>query len=350
MEEDRKLFLCIIGNMVEERTALNKPVGQLLAESLSLQGYRVEISSFRINKFLRMLDILTTIYKFRKRMDILIIQVYSGQGFLIAGLASWLARILHIKIVFHLHGGNLPIFFQKHINWVRRVFHRGCCFVCPSKYLFDALHCIGFESEIIPNFIDLSDYVFRQRDIVQPKLVWLRAFHLIYNPQMIPQVILSLRQRGALAEIWMAGPDKEDGSLKAMQFKAKELNVENFIHLEGKLDHHQVPGFLAKGDIFLNTTNVDNSPVSIVEAMASGLCVVSTNAGGLPYLLDDGIDALVVDTQDPQAMADAILSIISDYGLAHRLSANARKKAQFFEKQLILNRWKELLLRIDLLA
>ena len=103
-----------------------------------------------------------------------------------------------------------------------------------------------------------------------------------------------------------------------------------------------MPEWLNKADIFLNTTNVDNTPVSVIEAMACGLCIVSTNVGGIPYLLEDGVDALLVPPEDTQAMANAVKRILSDRQLAAALSANARKKAGAFSWEKVLPMWEAL--------
>ena len=97
-----------------------------------------------------------------------------------------------------------------------------------------------------------------------------------------------------------------------------------------------------QGDVFINTTNIDNTPVSLLEAMACGLCVVSTNVGGLPYLIEDGVDALLVPPDDSQAMAAAVRRILTEPGLAARLSSNARKKIERFDRSVILPQWEEL--------
>ena len=68
----------------------------------------------------------------------------------------------------------------------------------------------------------------------------------------------------------------------------------------------QVPSELNEFDIFLNTTFVDNTPVSVLEAMACGLCVVSTDVGGLSFLLEHEGDALLVPPDNPKAMAAAV--------------------------------------------
>jgi glycosyltransferase involved in cell wall biosynthesis len=73
------------------------------------------------------------------------------------------------------------------------------------------------------------------------------------------------------------------------------------------------------------------------------LCVVSTNVGGIPYLLADGDDALLVPPDDPEAMAGAVERILTEPGLAARLSQDGRRKVEQFDWDIILRQWEELL-------
>jgi len=103
-----------------------------------------------------------------------------------------------------------------------------------------------------------------------------------------------------------------------------------------------VPKTLELGDIFINTANIDNTPVSVIEAMASGLCVVSTNVGGIAYLLEDQVDSLLVPADDVDAMVVAVKRILTEPDLAERLSSNARRKAEQFDWSVVLPLWEKL--------
>jgi len=124
---------------------------------------------------------------------------------------------------------------------------------------------------------------------------------------------------------------------------AAKLGVLNRLSLPGAVPKEETPTWLDEGDVFLNTANVDNTPVSVLEAMACGLCVISTNVGGLPYLLRDGEDALLVPPNSPEAMAAAERRVFTERKLAERLSRNARAKATLHDWTVVLPQWEELL-------
>ena len=114
----------------------------------------------------------------------------------------------------------------------------------------------------------------------------------------------------------------------------------------GSIPKQKVPEWMNKTNIFLNTTNFDNTPISVIEAMASGLCIVSTNVGGIPYLLTHEQDALLVPPDNPQAMASAVRRILTEPRLAEHLSRNARVKAEQFDWSAILPQWEAILTHV----
>lgn len=214
--------------------------------------------------------------------------------------------------------------------------------IAPSHYLLESLTPYREDIQLIPNPVDIKQYPFIQRAEVKPKLIWVRAFHQIYNPLMAPRIVKKLSATYPDARLVMVGPDKGDGSLQDMQRLAAELKVSDHIELAGKVPHEDVPTWLSESDIFINTTDFDNTPSSLIEAMANGLCIVTTNVGGLPWLVEDGLDALLVPPNDPEAMSNAILRLLSDPALASALSTNARKKAETFDWSAVLPQWETL--------
>jgi glycosyltransferase involved in cell wall biosynthesis len=199
---------------------------------------------------------------------------------------------------------------------------------------------------LLPNPLDLNVYEFRLRSQPRPLLVWLRAFNEGYNPSLAPKAVALLIGDFPNIQLTMIGPDKGDGSLQRLQQVMTELNVADQVSLTGGVPKTEVPRWINGGDMFLNTTNMDNAPVSVMEAMACGLCVVSTNVGGIPYLLEHEHDALLVPPDDPEAMATAIRRVLTEPGLAERLSRNARHKAEQFDWANILPKWEHLLMSV----
>jgi glycosyltransferase involved in cell wall biosynthesis len=195
---------------------------------------------------------------------------------------------------------------------------------------------------LIPNGLDTAAYVARARTNLRPSLVWLRSFHGIYEPELAPRVLAKISTRFFGARLLMVGSDRGDGSLERTVSVARELGVVDRIEFPGGVPKQEVAGWLDRGDIFINTTTVDNAPVSVLEALASGMCIVSTNVGGIPYVLQDGYNALLVPPGSPGEMADAVLRLLSQPELAAELSRNALETAKRFDWSKVLPDWEHL--------
>jgi glycosyltransferase involved in cell wall biosynthesis len=196
---------------------------------------------------------------------------------------------------------------------------------------------------LLPNPIQIAAYPARLRTEAAPRLVWLRAYHHLYNPALALRTFEQLAGEFPALRLRMIGPDKGDGSAEQVRQWIAAHAFAGRIEQAGAVAKSDVPAQLDRGDIFLNTANADNTPVSVLEAMACGLCIVSTNVGGIPYLLEDGRDALLVPPDDEFAMAAAVRGILRTPRLAETLSRNARRGAEPFDWSAVLPKWEQLL-------
>ena len=130
------------------------------------------------------------------------------------------------------------------------------------------LHSLCDDIQIIPNGLNIKDYHAHLRRQAAPRLIWLRSIHKIYNPIMAVKTVALLKDDLPDITLLMIGPDRNDGSLAELQAAIQQFAVADHIKLIGGVAKSDVPEWLNKGDIFLNTTNADNTPVSVLEAMA----------------------------------------------------------------------------------
>ena len=150
-----------------------------------------------------------------------------------------------------------------------------------------------------------------------------------------------MKQQYPDAQLTMVGPDV-DGSMEKCKLLSAELGVEQQITFTGKLSKEEWTKLAQEKDIFINTTNYDNLPVSVLEAMALGLPVVSTNVGGIPYIIKDKQNGVLVNPGEVSEMADAILQLIHNEELSTTISLNARKYAEQFDWSIIKVKWQKL--------
>jgi glycosyltransferase involved in cell wall biosynthesis len=335
--------LLIVGNFLSGSVGTRGVCEELARQLEDLDWLRVLTTSNKARRIPRLLDMLTTIWRRRNDFQVAQVDVFSGAAFIWAEISCSALRRLDKPYILVLHGGNLPRFAARWPHRVRRLLQSAQIVTTPSHYLREQMAAYHPNLLRVPNAIELGAYRFRLRQKPHPTLVWLRAFHEIYNPTLVPSVIHSLADDYPDLRAIMIGPDKGDGSLEHTRQIAAELGVGSRILFPGAVPKAETPAWLDQGDIFLNTSNVDNTPVSVLEAMACGLCVVSTNVGGLSYLLRDETDALLVQPDSVEAMAGAVRRLMAEPGLAERLSGNARVEASQYDWAAVLPQWESLL-------
>ena len=309
---------------------------------LQSEGHEVICASDKTNKLARLLEMCYTIIKQRNWADLVLIDTFSTANFYYALVTSQVSRILSLKYIPILHGGNLPHRLKHSEVMAAMIFKYAYKNVSPSLYLASEFRKYNFETSYIPNSIPVSEYPFKLRTKLEPKLLWVRAFDKIYNPEMAIKVLALLKGIHKNASLCMVGPDK-DGSLNKVKDLAKQLGVSDSVTFTGVLPKEQWHQLSENFDIFINTTNIDNMPVSVIEAMALGLPVVSTNAGGLPYLIENHVDGLLTPVNDEKKMAEAILNLLNNPEMPVVLCKNAREKVERFDENVVKVNWNKLL-------
>lgn len=332
----------MIGNYLSAFNGV-RGVCEDLSERLAQRGWRVYTASSKPGRAARLADMLWAAWRHRRHYAVAQVDVYSGPSFRWAEAVCRLLRLLDKPYVLTLHGGNLPAFARRYPRRMRRLLRNAAAVTCPSAPVQRELSQYGNAAVLLPNPIAVAAYPYRHRQIVRPSFVWLRHFHSIYNPGLAVRALAGIIDGFPESRMWMIGPAKPDGSLAATRKLAQELGVLQHITFPGGVAKTEVAGWLQRGDIFLNTTNIDNAPVSVLEAMACGLCVISTNVGGITSLIEHGSNGLLVPPDEPAAMAAAIRRLLSDHELAARLSQGARQTAEMRDWRVILPRWQRLL-------
>lgn len=331
----------LIGNFLSGHDG-RRTYSEDLAGRLEAAGLKVLRASSWFFKAARVADMVGTALGVRGPYRVAVIDVYSGQAFRWAEAAARAAKARGKAVVLALHGGKLPEFAERNSSRVAELLWMADAVVAPSGYLRDALAGWRSDIQVIPNAIELERYPFRLRARAVARMVWLRSFHEIYNPEMAVEVLRRVRAEKPEARLTMYGADK-DGTLGRVREAAQRLGVEEALEMRGAIPKEAVGEALSEADVFLNTTNIDNAPVSVLEAMACGLCVASTDPGGVPYLAEDGVDALLVKPGDSDGMARAVLRVLNEEGLSARLSAMARRKAERHDWRGVLGEWMRVL-------
>ena len=192
--------------------------------------------------------------------------------------------------------------------------------VVPSGYLREVFARFGLETIAIHNFIDADAFPYRERSTVRPVFLSNRNFEVHYNVSCSIRAFALVQERIPEATLTVAGYGRERGKLEAL---VRSLNLRN-VTFTGRVPPDEMARLLNDADILLNSPDIDNMPLSLIEAQAAGVPVVSTSTGGIPWIVKDGDTGLLVPPGDHDALARASLRLLEEPGLALRLTRAAR--------------------------
>jgi len=324
-----------IGNKLEKHN-LNPTTIDNLSPKLSQIFKVISVSSYK-NKVLRFfhMALASLFYNY----EIMLIDTYSSNAKWFAIFCSKIAKFRMKQYIPYLHGGNIPkIVENKHSEFIKYL--KGSKnIVVQTDYLNSLMLQNGIMNSIkIPNFIDLENYPFKNRNCVdEVSILWVRAYQKIYNPKLMVELCILLLQQGYKPRICMIGPEKDSSKSELLKL-IKENKLEKYFIIKSRLSRNEWVNYSSGYNFFVNTSNVDNTPLSVIEAMALGMIVISTNVGGLPKLIDDNVNGFLVDPNNANNFFAVIKTIISKEEI--NISFKARKKAKTFDWFEVKEDWK----------
>jgi L-malate glycosyltransferase len=256
-------------------------------------------------------------------------------SFLIATApAICVSRILGKKILVHYHS---PL-GEDHLraSWIaRNILRRVDMVVAPSAFLVEAFHKFDVTAQAIPNVVDLPAFSYRSRETLRPVLLCSRNFESRYGVDLVLRAFAEVQKAFPAAQLWLAGEGPEESALRGMIAKLNLTEVE----MLGRVTRENIGRCYDGADIFINAPRIDNMPVLILEAFASGLPVVTTDAGGIPYIVRHEETGLVSNTEDWGQLAANVIRLLQDPTLARRIAQNAYQQSSTYNWNAIREQW-----------
>lgn len=270
-----------------------------------------------------------------RRADVVHVFSASYFSFLLAPLpAVLIAKLLGKPVVMNYRSGEAPDHLAR--SAIARATLRSVDRnAVPSRFLQEVFAGFGIASEVIPNIVDVDRFAFRARTPLQPRVLSTRNFEPLYNVACTLRAFRIVQDRHPGASLTLVGAGSQGVALERL---ASELNLAN-VTFAGRVEPSEIWRFYAEADIYLQTPNIDNMPASVLEAFASGCAVVATNAGGVPAILTDGVHGLLVNCDDHESAAAAVLRLLDDGALAARLAAAARESCDAYRWDTVRARW-----------
>jgi glycosyltransferase involved in cell wall biosynthesis len=270
-----------------------------------------------------------------RRADVVHVFSAAYSSFLLAPLpAIVIARMLGRPVLLNYRSGEAPDHLKRSAT-ARDAIARVDRVIVPSRFLVDVFASFGLEATPIPNVVDLKRFAFRERFPLKPRLLSTRNFESLYNVACTLRAFRLIQKSWPNASLTLVGGGSCEPQLRQL---AAELELRN-VEFVGRVPPDRIHEYYAAADIYVQTPNIDNMPTSVLEAYASGLPVVSTEAGGVPAILTHGQTGLLAPLDDHLAVAARILLLLEQPGVAGEIAHNAIEMCGSFTWQHVREQW-----------
>lgn len=247
-----------------------------------------------------------------------------------------IGKTLGKKIILNYRGGEAEKFFKRSKRIVEKIIELSDSIVVPSGFLREVFEKFGFKVKIIPNVANIEKFPFKERHKLDPNFILSRHLEPLYNVECAIRSFAIIYKQYPDAILRIAGGGSEENRLKHL---SQELGLNGSVEFLGEVENHEILQLYDKSDIFLNSSNEDNMPISILEAFANGLPVVSTDAGGIPHVVQDGRNGLLVGLNDYETMAEKVIQLLETPIIAGKLTKEARKSVEAFSWKDVKKQW-----------
>jgi len=315
--------------------------GGKLYTKLKEEGYPIYKRSNYRNPVLRVLDTLFFVVFNSRKYDVILIQMFSNKAFIIDFFVINIAKFLNKKIIPTIRGGAFTEFYNKYPRMIQKVLNKASVVTSPSHFIGNFLGSKGISVLIVPNFIETQKFPYKWQTSSSLKLLWVRAFTDIYKPELAIKVIHNLKKKYPEIQLTMVGPDQ--GKLASCKELIRKLDLTEQILITGAIPNDQLSEYYSSHSIYINTTSYESFGVALIEAACSGIPVVTTDVGEIPFMWVHEQDMLIVKDGDAEAFTEKVGLLLEDKNLQLKLSKNSRAKAEKYSWENIREQWITLL-------
>ena len=273
------------------------------------------------------------------RYDVIHIFSASYFSFLLAPTPALLVGKLYGKrLLLNYHSGEAEDHLQRWRRSAIPTIRLADVLIVPSAYLVRVFAEFGLQAEPIFNLIETDRFRFRERPALRPIFLSNRNFEKHYGVDRVLRAFATIQKRIPQARLIIAGDGPERTSLEEL---ARDLNLENAEFI-GKVGHERMFELYDSTDIFLNGSEVDNQPLSLLEAFACGLPVVTTDAGGIPDMVVPEKTALVVPRGEYEQLAASAMRLLVNPTMAQSIIEQAREECRKYRWEAVREQWLKL--------
>ena len=306
--------------------AVDPPLPRVLAWAEGIPGVRT---------ILREPIYFWSLWRGLKDADVAHIFSASYWSFLLAPAPAWFfAKLRGKKSIVNYRSGEA----RDHLQRFRSgsfVLSRVDKIVAPSGYLVDVFREFGLTAVVVPNLVDLSQFHYRERGPLRPHLVCTRGFSNYYSVDVVVKAFAELKREYPEAQLDLVGGGPLERAVRKL---VADLNLSG-VNFAGVASRQEIGKYYDQADIFINASWLDNMPVSVIEAFASGTPVVTTSPECMPYLVEHERTGLLSPVGDERALAANVVRLLRDPPLAASLAQNAHRESQKYTWEAVREQW-----------
>lgn len=333
----KKRFL-FVGNFLQDSRG-SVGVSQNICNWIEKEkGVKIQFVSTKENQIHRAFDIIGRI--FINRPSIIYADTYSGVAFLITVISIVCGKLIGAKVVCVLHGGRLAEFHNENKRFVGFILRQANELKTPSKFILNYFK--GFNINVLywPNPFKRDNFPYKRDQFKKHTLLWVRSFQETYNPKLAIDILKQVLHNFEDASLTMVGPDK--GKLREIIDYVKELKLEEKVKIIGPVENNKLYQYYQSHHVYLNTTRYESFGMALLEAASSGIPIVSTSVGEIPYMWTNGLNIMLVGS-DPNEFAVKIADLFENDTLSNSMSLHAEELTKSYSWDEIKKLWFEIL-------
>jgi glycosyltransferase involved in cell wall biosynthesis len=306
--------------------AVDPPIPDWIAWAQQVRGLRT---------VLRFPFYMADLWKGMADADVVHIFASSYWSFLIAAAPAWLiAKLRSKKTLMHYHNGDgrdhlrrfrSAKFALSHVDEI----------VVPTRYLVDVMREFDLRPVVVPNLVDLSQFRYRERRPLRPRLICSRGFNHYYKIDVVVRAYAEVKRVYPDATLDLLGHGHLETEIRKLVAELKLSDV----RFPGVISRQQIGEYYDRADIFINASCVDAMPVSVIEAFRAGTPVVSTSPEAMPYLVEHERTGLLCEVGDHNALAANVVRLLEDEQQASKLAENAYQETLRYEWGIVREQW-----------
>lgn len=298
---------------------------KLIRDHLASDGIPCDILGTKGGLVKRLSSIVKLLF-YGQKYDVFHVHACSDRGFFPAIVGISIGRLLKKRVVLTFHGGGAAVFFQRHTRLVRFFLTRTDANIVLSGFVGEMYDKYHIPYSIIPNIIELKECVFKEREGLDPHFIGIRSFREIYNIECTLRAFHRVQNRYPDACLVLLG----DGPCRSSLEHFVEEHKIQHVSFVGQVDNDEIYRYLSRCDVMLSSSRFDNMPVSILEGFNAGLLVIASNVGGVPYMIRDGENGLLFESDNDEEMARKMVYALENPKRVRMMVRNAHQSLEHY--------------------